>query len=494
MFKLTVLVIALAILNVHADYTGARKSNRVNLLSQALGAKMLAGTMDTQSTMNNGFMPITRAIPTMMEMTTMRMMTNDMNSMGMRTGGQQTQQQQGGFMTGPTSTVNPRMTDPRMMPSQMGMQGQMTGQMGNQMTGQMGNQMTGQMGTQMQGQMPTQMQGQMGTQMPGQMGTQMGNQMTGQMGTQMTGQMGTQMQGQMPTQIQGQMTGQTGTQMPTQMAQMGTQMTGQMGTQMQGQMPTQMQTQTGTQMPTGQMTNFGQMGQQMGQMGQQMGQMGQQIGQMGGQMMNQMGRTINTTMARAPTDLCSTNQAGDIVANPANPTQFVICYGFGEFTIMDCPEHLVYNPHLIRCDLEATAPAGCASNPCLNNGKCIDLPQLFTFRCECPSGFTGQMCEKLDACSQKPCGPDGVCISMAPGSPIPNVCMCNSGRSIGTTCNQQSVEMNPCFTPSSNLKQFPTRINPSVFVHCEGLRPHFVFCQFPLVYSPSRQVCDWTAQ
>ena len=192
--------------------------------------------------------------------------------------------------------------------------------------------------------------------------------------------------------------------------------------------------------------------------------------------------------------MCSTNQPGDIIANPSNPHQFVICYGFGEFSIMDCPEHLVYNPHLIRCDLDAEVPQMCSSNPCLNNGKCIDLPQLFTFRCDCPTGFTGQTCEKTDACAAKPCGMDGVCISMAAGSPVPNVCMCNSGRTVGTTCSQQNIEMNPCFQPNSNLKQFPTKISQSVFIHCEGLRPHFVFCQFPLVYSPSRQVCDWTVQ
>jgi hypothetical protein len=204
-------------------------------------------------------------------------------------------------------------------------------------------------------------------------------------------------------------------------------------------------------------------------------------------------QTIGQSAIRPSADLCSGNQAGDIIANPTNPSQFVICYGFGEFTIMDCPEHLVYNSHLVRCDLETSVPPGCASNPCLNNGKCVDLPQLFTFRCDCPVGFTGQMCEKLDACAAKPCGVEGSCITMAPGSPVPNLCMCNAGRTLGTTCSPQNQEMNPCFQQNSNLKQFPTRLNPSVFVHCEGLRPNFVFCQFPLVFSPTRQTCDWSA-
>ena len=190
-------------------------------------------------------------------------------------------------------------------------------------------------------------------------------------------------------------------------------------------------------------------------------------------------------------DLCKGAQPGDIIPHPANINQFVICYGFGEFTVMDCPEHLVYNPHLVRCDLETIMPLGCQSNPCMNNGKCTDLPAIFSYKCECPVGFTGVNCETTDNCANKPCGPDGVCISMPTGSPVSSVCMCSAGRAIGQTC--QNVEMNPCFTQNANFKQFVTKINPGVFVQCEGIRPHFKFCQFPLVFSAVRQACDWVA-
>jgi hypothetical protein len=188
-------------------------------------------------------------------------------------------------------------------------------------------------------------------------------------------------------------------------------------------------------------------------------------------------------------DFCRSSQPGEIIAHPSNLNQFIICYGFGEFTIMDCPEHLVYNPHLVRCDLEVIPPVGCASNPCLNNGKCMDLPP-FSFKCECQAGFAGPNCEKVDSCSSRPCGPEGQCVSMAPGSPVAHLCICQNSRAIGPSC-QTNLEANPCVTPNSNFKVFPVRINQSVFIQCEGMRPHFKFCQFPLIFSPQKQACDW---
>lgn len=183
-------------------------------------------------------------------------------------------------------------------------------------------------------------------------------------------------------------------------------------------------------------------------------------------------------------------QPGDLIPHPGNNFQFIICYGFGEFTVMDCPEHLVYNPHSQRCDLNIERPLGCASNPCMNNAKCVDLP-FFQFRCECPTGFAGIACEKLDTCASNPCGQDGVCISLPIGGPTTHVCSCGGGRSIGQTC--QTAEANPCAQPNSNLKLFSVNFNPSLFAHCEGSRPHFLFCQQPLIFNVAKQACDWPA-
>jgi hypothetical protein len=196
----------------------------------------------------------------------------------------------------------------------------------------------------------------------------------------------------------------------------------------------------------------------------------------------------HTTVGAVREDICATAQPGELFPHPSDPTQFVICYGFGEFTVMDCPDMLVYNDHMKRCDVNTEVPLLCKSNPCLNNGKCSETNSV-SFKCECPTGFGGQFCEKLDTCSTRPCGTDGVCIPFVLGSPVAHVCLCNGGRTVGINC--QKVEQNPCLTPGSNLRLLSVSFNPSVFAHCEGSRPHFKFCQPPLIFSNAKQTCEW---
>lgn len=44
----------------------------------------------------------------------------------------------------------------------------------------------------------------------------------------------------------------------------------------------------------------------------------------------------------------------------------------------------------------------CVSNPCQNNGRCIDAANRY--RCLCPDGFTGLHCEtNVDECTAVPC-------------------------------------------------------------------------------------------
>ena len=50
----------------------------------------------------------------------------------------------------------------------------------------------------------------------------------------------------------------------------------------------------------------------------------------------------------------------------------------------------------------------CDSNPCHNNGKCLDL--IGGYRCVCLSGFYGDQCdEEMDECLSQPCANNATC-------------------------------------------------------------------------------------
>ena len=62
----------------------------------------------------------------------------------------------------------------------------------------------------------------------------------------------------------------------------------------------------------------------------------------------------------------------------------------------------------------------CASQPCLNHGKCNDVQG--GYKCQCKAGFMGHRCEIADHESQivcDVCGPYGLCVD-----PIGNTCVC----------------------------------------------------------------------
>ena len=156
---------------------------------------------------------------------------------------------------------------------------------------------------------------------------------------------------------------------------------------------------------------------------------------------------------------------------------------------MSCPSNLVFNINTLKCETNGRVPKACSSNPCLNGGKCVDLP-FFQYKCECQVGFSGQLCEQTDGCAVSSCGKFGTCIPSAAGSPISNICLCNNGKSYGFDCETRIVD-NPCMNNGQDLEFFASPINPAVFVHCEGRIPHLKFCNYPLTYNANFQRCDW---
>lgn len=138
----------------------------------------------------------------------------------------------------------------------------------------------------------------------------------------------------------------------------------------------------------------------------------------------------------------------------ADPCANVDC-GNGNCTLIGDIDH--------RCVCDAgytgpfcTVPIGeetvspCDSNPCRNNGTCIDLSDIVDgegaleciaagtcseeFMCTCPDGYAGNICETEVAvsCEELICLNGGVCLQVPDQQPM---CVCSSGYS-GMFCEQ----------------------------------------------------------
>lgn len=83
----------------------------------------------------------------------------------------------------------------------------------------------------------------------------------------------------------------------------------------------------------------------------------------------------------------------------------------------------------------------CESLPCLNNGRCVTSTSTNTYRCECPMGFNGTLCE-IDPCASNPCLNNGTCVHSQDGYQ----CTCPLNTR-GARCQYT----NPCLqTPCKN--------------------------------------------
>jgi hypothetical protein len=129
-------------------------------------------------------------------------------------------------------------------------------------------------------------------------------------------------------------------------------------------------------------------------------------------------------------------------------------------------------------------------NPCINDGEC-ETVSSDRFKCKCPPGFMGYRCEKIDRCYGVDCGMNGFCINQPDSSPIPHVCYCSGGKRFGISCDKiEETEINPCTNRSIDF--YPTKLNPQLFIQCEGNINHIRNCLHPLVYSHSKRECNWS--
>ncbi|PIK45676.1 hypothetical protein BSL78_17454 [Apostichopus japonicus] len=82
----------------------------------------------------------------------------------------------------------------------------------------------------------------------------------------------------------------------------------------------------------------------------------------------------------------------------------------------------------------------CSSEPCFNEGICVDLEN--DFACSCLNGFMGDLCEiDVDLCQNQPCPEYATCVDLD----TRYVCVCPAGKT-GSHCEEEVTpcESHPC--------------------------------------------------
>ncbi|CAF0913744.1 unnamed protein product, partial [Didymodactylos carnosus] len=186
---------------------------------------------------------------------------------------------------------------------------------------------------------------------------------------------------------------------------------------------------------------------------------------------------------------CSPATVGHLIPNPADRSSYIACLDETRYEIMACPDQLVFNDALDRCERISDDEAVCQQNPCMNGGQCYATsPQ--TFKCTCLESFTGERCEvPIGSCARRPCGPDAECWSFrAEDYPQDYVCVCNDRQSYGLSCSQ--TVPNPCVQESNELTQYyPFGFSKQAYVQCNGEISYFRPCPSGLLWSQEERVC-----
>ena len=124
--------------------------------------------------------------------------------------------------------------------------------------------------------------------------------------------------------------------------------------------------------------------------------------------------------------------------HPDDKKSYLVCGYEGKFTINPCPNGLVFNKHVNRCDYSEEEPLVSKQVECLcqNEAKCIRVENSTEFTCECKAGYHGKLCElNVDDCfnNNNACGLNNKCLDLVNGY----VCLCGNSF-YGADCDLRS--------------------------------------------------------
>ena len=146
-----------------------------------------------------------------------------------------------------------------------------------------------------------------------------------------------------------------------------------------------------------------------------------------------------------------------------------------------------YNPKILDID-------ECKTNPCAIGAKCID--KINTFKCECPPGRTGHLCEKLiSAPSQRSCSYKGdLFVHSYEWSELCNRCKCLNGQIECTKLDCGYTQCSRYSSDSCELDEQCISLDTPTHSNCVSETCHERFFCVPKNRSPYRsdqsEICN----
>jgi len=188
-------------------------------------------------------------------------------------------------------------------------------------------------------------------------------------------------------------------------------------------------------------------------------------------------------------DTLCRGQVEEVIIPLDNGRRYVVCTADGKGSEQWCPQGLLFNNDLQRCERRSgPLPDLCVSQPCLNGGQCTT--ELSSYKCACPAGFDGKNCE-LDGrvCqTQRPCGtaPDTRCQSFRFEAALEYICIFRNGKAYGF--NAQQIQPSPC-TGMDGAQSLA--ITDKGFIMCDGEQMFIESCPGGTGWDRGHEACVW---